>query len=78
MLKWFGADEPHGFTSRSDHWGYAPEQALPRAAEILESLVDMRIPLAMSALDVDAIVAVVREALERDTKESACSRPSAC
>ncbi len=48
-LKWFGSEHPHGFTSRFDHWRYAPEQSVPRAAEVLATLIDMRIPLAMTS-----------------------------
>lgn len=61
-LKWFGAEAPVGFTSRSDHWRYAEEQALPGTAAILSTLVDMRIPLAMSSADAADIVAVIEDA----------------
>ncbi len=61
-LKWFGADAPVGFTSRSDHWRYADEQPLPATAAILSRLVDMRIPLAMSSSDAADIVTVIDEA----------------
>lgn len=47
-LKWFGADNPKGFTSRFDHWRYAPDQPAPQASEILATLIDMRIPLTMT------------------------------
>lgn len=56
-LKWFGADQPTGFTSRSDHWRYAPEQSMPQAREILATLIDMRIPLTMTSVQADQIVA---------------------
>ncbi len=62
-LKWFGAEHPHGFTSRSDHWRYAPEQSVPRASEVLATLIDMRIPLAMSSTKADEIVDVIASAL---------------
>lgn len=64
-LKWFGAEHPRGFTSRSDHWRYAPEQPLPQAALVLDSLIDMRIPLAMTSGQVTMIAAIVADALER-------------
>ncbi len=63
-LKWFGADQPVGFTSRSDHWRYAAEQPVPRAAEVLSTLIDMRIPLAMTSQQADQIVAVIAQALK--------------
>lgn len=62
-IKWFGATEPVGFTSRSDHWRYADEQPLPAASEILASTLDMRIPLTMTAAQADEIVAVIRDAV---------------
>lgn len=60
-LKWFGSDQPKGFTSRFDHWRYAPEQSKPHAAAVLANTIDMRIPLAMSPEQADHIV----EAIER-------------
>lgn len=44
-LKWFGDENPVGFTSRFDSWHYAPEQKLPETLSILKRLVDIRIPL---------------------------------
>jgi len=62
-LKWFGADQPHGFTSRFDHWRYASEQSLAGTTTILAGLVDMRIPLAMSSAQATQIVEVIRRSL---------------
>ena len=50
-LKWFGADEPAGFTSRYDHWRYAPVAELPRTDRVLAGLLDMRLPLTFSLED---------------------------
>ena len=58
-VKWFGRDEPVGFTSRFDHWRYAPEQALASTARVLATLCDMRIPLSMTASEADAIVEIL-------------------
>ena len=63
-LKWFGADEPHGFTSRSDHWRYAQERAVPEAARVLSGLLDMRIPLTMTSAQADRIVSIIAEAVD--------------
>ncbi len=63
VLKWFGAEEPQGFTSRFDHWRYATEQAVPQAAKVLASMIDMRIPLAMTSVQADAVVAIVEAAI---------------
>ncbi|OYX41462.1 MAG: aminotransferase [Rhodobacterales bacterium 32-67-9] len=60
-LKWFGADEPTGFTSRHDSWRYAPAQSLPRTDRILAGLVDMRLPLTFSADDAALIARILRE-----------------
>ncbi len=63
-LKWFGSDRPKGFTSRFDHWRYAPEQSVPRAAEILATMIDMRIPLIMTDWQADQIVQIIATSLE--------------
>jgi len=62
-LKWFGADEPKGFTSRFDHWRYADEQSLAGTQAVLAGLIDMRIPLAMTPQQAIQIVEVTNKAL---------------
>jgi len=62
-LKWFGAEQPVGFTSRSDHWRYADEQSVPGASAVLSTMLDMRIPLAMTSAQARQIVAVIDDAL---------------
>ncbi len=62
-LKWFGADDPRGFTSRFDHWRYASEQSAPQASQILASLIDMRIPLSMTRQQADAIANAIATAM---------------
>ena len=59
-LKWFGAPEPQGFTSRHDSWRYAPHQDLPRTDRILSGLVDMRLPLTFTPEDVSLIARILR------------------
>jgi sulfopropanediol 3-dehydrogenase len=63
-LKWFGAEQPVGFTSRSDHWRYADEQSVPGASAVLSTMLDMRIPLAMTSAQAQQIVAVIDSALQ--------------
>lgn len=65
-LKWFGAPDPQGFTSAWTHWHFAngAQQQLPRAARVLASLCDLRIPLWLTPQDCDLIVSIVAEALE--------------
>ncbi len=58
QLKWFGAENPVGFTSRHDSWRYVDPQKLPNTDRILAGLLDMRIPLTMT-LDECAIIAMI-------------------
>ncbi|MFZ1814605.1 MAG: aminotransferase class I/II-fold pyridoxal phosphate-dependent enzyme [Rhizobiaceae bacterium] len=45
-IKWFGADEPVGFTSRFDSWHYLGDPPhLPQTRSALSTTCDMRIPL---------------------------------
>lgn len=60
-LKWFGAREPSGFTSRHSSWRYAPPQSLPETDRILDGLMDMRLPLTFSLEDCALISRIVRE-----------------
>lgn len=62
-LKWFGAEQPAGFTSRFDHWRFAPEQSVPRAAEVLSTLIDMRLPLVMTSSQTDQIADIIAKSL---------------
>ena len=59
-LKWFGADQPMGFTSRYDHWRYAEPQDLPQTNRILAGLLDMRVPLTFSVQDCALIARIIR------------------
>jgi dTDP-4-amino-4,6-dideoxygalactose transaminase len=60
-LKWFGAREPVGFTSRYDSWRYAPSAALPNSDAVLSGLIDMRVPLTFSLDDCRLIARIIRE-----------------
>lgn len=59
-LKWFGAAEPKGFTSRYDSWRYAPSAPLPQTDRLLAGLIDMRLPLTFSLDDCDLIARIIR------------------
>ncbi|MEZ5888131.1 MAG: DegT/DnrJ/EryC1/StrS family aminotransferase [Paracoccaceae bacterium] len=59
-LKWFGAAEPQGFTSRHDSWRYAPAQTLPNTDRILSGLIDMRLPLTFTSADAVLIARIIR------------------
>lgn len=67
-VKWFGADEPVGFTSVWQHWRYfGQEQTLPRAQQVLASLCDLRLPLSLSQDDCAAIGHTIRHAVQYAT-----------
>lgn len=59
-LKWFGAAEPQGFTSRYDSWRYAPSTVLPDTDRILAGIVDLRVPLTFSLEDCALIARIIR------------------
>ncbi len=60
-LKWFGAAEPQGFTSRHQSWRYAPAQSLPNTDRILAGLIDLRLPLTFSEEDAGLIARILSE-----------------
>ena len=62
-LKWFGAPEPAGYTSRHSSWAYLDEQDMPRTDRILATLVDMRLPLTFSLDDCRTVGAIIRDCL---------------
>lgn len=67
-LKWFGAPVPHGFTSRFDHWHFAPRSPLPRTAAVLKRLFDMRLPLTFTPADCTLIARIIAEETARLTE----------
>ena len=60
-LKWFGAADPQGFTSRYAHWQYANPTPLPQTDRVLAGLIDMRLPLTFSESDVAQIARIIAE-----------------
>ncbi|MEM9781880.1 MAG: aminotransferase class I/II-fold pyridoxal phosphate-dependent enzyme [Pseudomonadota bacterium] len=61
-LKWFGADQPHGFTSRYDSWRYlGPQPALPRTLAALSTTIDLRLPLTFQPDDCAVIGRIIAE-----------------
>lgn len=59
-LKWFGAAEPVGFTSRYDSWRYAPSAPMPASDRILAGILDMRLPLTFSLEDCAKLARIIR------------------
>ena len=64
-LKWFGAADPMGFTSRYAHWRYAAPEALPQTDRVLAGLIDMRLPLTFTAEDVAQIARIIADEVAR-------------
>ena len=62
-IKWFGVEEPQGFTSHFEHWRYLEPAALPRTRVLLGGLCDMRIPLSLTADECAVIGGIVRFAM---------------
>lgn len=67
-VKWFGASDPVGFTSRHDHWRYVDRMqagAVPNADRVLSRLCDFRLPLWLSEADCRTIAAVLKQAVSK-------------
>ncbi|MGI9406750.1 MAG: DegT/DnrJ/EryC1/StrS family aminotransferase, partial [Hyphomicrobiaceae bacterium] len=64
-LKWFGAPDPHGYTSRHDSWRYAGAQSLPKTDRVLSRLFDVRIPLTFDVADCTLVGEIIRNPLCR-------------
>ncbi|MBF0279478.1 MAG: DegT/DnrJ/EryC1/StrS family aminotransferase [SAR324 cluster bacterium] len=62
-LKWFGAPEPAGYTSRHDSWRYIESQTLPNTDRILSKMLDMRIPLTFSLDDCRLIGGIIMDCI---------------
>lgn len=71
-LKWFGAEQPTGFTSRYDSWQYFKNLPdLPVTREVLSRTCDMRVPLTFSAQDCELIADIIcdeAQAMVRKTR----------
>ena len=64
-LKWFGRNEPVGFTSRYVNWKYFDRQNCPRTDEVLATLLDMRLPLTFLPSDCRKIANIIVDAVSR-------------
>ncbi len=62
-LKWFGAPEPAGYTSRHNSWRYMESQALPITDLVLSKMLDMRIPLIFSLDDCRLIGEIIGDCI---------------
>ena len=59
-LKWFGAPEPAGFTSKYDQWRYTDAPEMPQSDRVLAGILDMRVPLTFSLEDCALIARIIR------------------
>lgn len=65
-IKWFGGEEPVGFTSRYDSWRYLGDVPdLPATREVLSRTCDIRVPLTFSPEDCQEILEIAREEVAR-------------
>ena len=60
-LKWFGNDDPSGFTSNHKSWKYVSRQQLNMSDKILSGLFDLRLPLTFSIDDCKHISKIIIE-----------------
>ena len=60
-IKWFGAEQPVGYTSRHQSWRYLESQTLPETDRVLDHLCDMRLPLTFSEADCRLIGEIIRD-----------------
>ena len=60
-LKWFGNDDPIGFTSNHKSWKYVSRQRLNVSDKILSGLFDLRLPLTFSIDDCKHISKIIIE-----------------
>jgi dTDP-4-amino-4,6-dideoxygalactose transaminase len=77
-LKWFGADQPVGYTSRYSHWRYAAPPVLSRTDRVLAGLLDMRLPLTFSLEDCALIASIIAEVVHNvgaDAADAADTAP---
>ncbi len=70
-LKWFGAAEPVGFTSRYDSWRYVDAPAMPDSDRVLAGIIDMRVPLTFSLEDCAQIARIIADEVTQASQGAA-------
>ena len=63
-IKWFGSDNPNGFTSNHKSWKYVKQQSLERSDEILSGLFDLRLPPTFSLEDCSLLSEIIGDCAE--------------
>ncbi|MCS5591479.1 MAG: DegT/DnrJ/EryC1/StrS aminotransferase family protein [Gammaproteobacteria bacterium] len=66
-VKWFGGDNPSGFTSNHKSWQYVERQQLDRSDRILSGLFDLRLPLTFSKQDCGLLANIIADCAEKVT-----------
>lgn len=62
-IKWFGRDDPMGYTSQYHHWQYLDAQNLPKTDAVLQTTCDMRIPLSLTETQCNTIATIIHQEL---------------
>lgn len=64
-LKWFGREEPQGYTSRMDSWRYLQDiPELPNTQRVLAHMLDIRLPLTFDDSDCAILAAIIKDVLQ--------------
>ena len=63
-IKWFGDDNPNGFTSNHKSWHYVKRQKLANSDKILSGLFDLRLPLTFSLDDCSLLSDIISECVQ--------------
>jgi len=63
-IKWFGDDNPNGFTSNHKSWHYVKRQKLENSDKILSGLFDLRLPLTFSLDDCSLLSDIICECVQ--------------
>ncbi len=66
-IKWFGVEEPQGFTSNFEHWHYLEPAVLPHTRTLMRGLCDVRIPISLTREECVTIGSIVRLAMAAAT-----------
>ncbi len=70
-LKWFGDDNPVGYTSNHHSWTYIEPQQLAKTDRLLAGLFDMRIPLTFTLGDCEHIARIIAHTLSQMSMDGA-------
>lgn len=64
-IKWFGRQEPSGYTSQYFHWEYFGSPSLSDTVETLSTTCDMRIPLSLTEDHCDIIARIISDEISK-------------